>query len=271
MGLRTNALAAAMAFLMSVGAARAHIPVPTDPFVRDGCTAGFPNLLDSWAVMGVLVVNGHVGIFCFDAAPGDRITSSVVIPPKAAYEGPNDVTMVLVGHGLPAPSRPVPLGLVEGMGAVFVGPRPPEGDFPKRNFLGWWHGERLDVELPREGRYEVRAFSPSDWKGEYYLVTTGMDPTRPSGALENTPLPTPGDLNHDEKVDLADALQALVIAMGEARPQDSFILAAGDVAPPGDPERFIAAGDGEIDLGDVVRLYRRALGLTNSPLWPDGE
>src|SRR5687767_8524897 len=99
---------------------KAHSTLSTDPFVQTGCTAGFPNLMDSWAVMGLFVKPTHVGSFCFDAVAGERIKASVVIPPKAAYESPNDVTMVLVGPGLPVPDKPVPLGLKENTGAVFA-------------------------------------------------------------------------------------------------------------------------------------------------------
>lgn len=248
---------------------RGHTSVSMDPFESDGCMAGLDNLQDSWAVSGVLAVRNHVGTVCFDAEPGNRIRVVVVIPPKAAYEGDNDVTMALVGPGLPTPDRPVPLGLAAGKGAVFAGVDSALEPYPKRNYLGWWHGVRLDVEIPATGRYEVRAFSPSDWRGEYYLVFTGEDPTRPSSVLENTPLPLPGDITHDEQLTVMDAIQALIITLSVKSLQDPAILAAGDVAPPGDPNRFIAAGNGVIDLGDVVRILRRIAGLDDSIYWPD--
>ena len=256
-----------LSFCMS-GAAFGHIAAPSNPFAMDGCSGGFSNLEDSWAILGALIVPEHVGIFCFDAVPNQRIKAAVVIPPKAVYEGPSDVTMVLVGPGLPDPSRPVPLGLFEGNGAVFAAARPDEGPFPRRNFLGNWHGPRLDEVLPAAGRYEIRVFSPSDWRGEYFLVTTG-DPDRPSADLTQTPLPTPGDLNDDGRVTVEDAVSGLIIAVGSATIEDTYDLYAGDIAPRGDYERLLIPGDGEINLGDVVRMLRRAVGLDTTPEWPD--
>jgi hypothetical protein len=177
--------------------------------------------------------------------------------------------MVLVGPGLPAPGRDVPHGLKDGYGAIFATKDPSGGPYPKRNYLGWWHGDLIDMDVPQAGRYEVRVFSPSDWRGEYYVVTTGNDPNSPSGNLDDTKLPAPGDVSEDQQVTELDAFQALYLAMGQEVLQNTFILSAADVAPPGDPDNFIVAGDGVIDLGDVVRIFRRALGLDTSPDWPD--
>jgi hypothetical protein len=67
----------------------------------------------------------------------------------------------------------------------------------------------------------------------------------------------PGDLNGDGKVDIADALLALRIAVGidTALPAK---FAAGDVAPLVNGK---AAPNGVIDVGDVVVILRIAIGL----------
>jgi spore coat protein A, manganese oxidase len=68
-----------------------------------------------------------------------------------------------------------------------------------------------------------------------------------------------GDLNGDGKVDIADALLALKMAVGAVTPtaQD---LARGDVAPlvNGKP-----APDGKVDISDVLLLLKKSVGLVN--------
>jgi hypothetical protein len=192
---------------------------------------------------------------------------ALVIPPKAAYDGPNDVTMVLVGPGLPLPTQAVPEGLPPGDGAIFAEINPDQGPFPLRNFLGNWYGPNFDINLPATGRFQIRVYSPSDWRGEYILTSAGNDPN--AGTLEDTKLPTPGDINQDGKVDTSDAVQGLIIALGVEPVENTFALMSGDVAPPGDPDRFLVPGDGVIDLSDVTRILRRAVGLDTSPDWPD--
>jgi hypothetical protein len=69
-------------------------------------------------------------------------------------------------------------------------------------------------------------------------------------------IPADGDLNEDGTVDVADILIAMRIIKGDLQP-DSY-LGRGDVAPlsGGTP-----APNGVFDLGDVVVIQRKALGL----------
>ncbi|MBW3622732.1 MAG: dockerin type I repeat-containing protein [Armatimonadetes bacterium] len=264
----------AVIMLLGVPPARAHSPVSADPFRRMGCTAGLPDLVESYAVLGVLLALEQVDYICFKAMPGDVVKTQVIVPTKAAYDGANDFTMVLVGPGLPDPGRPVPGGLATGQGAIFAQVRPEDGPFPQWRYQAWWFGPRLDVTLGGSGErtYEVRVYSPSSAVGEYLLTTTGTDPL--SGDLEDTPMPLPGDLNLDGEVTVDDAILALTIALQTKTIENSFALRAGDVAPPGDPIpsrpqfRYLP-GDGVIDLADATRMMRRALGLDRSPNWPD--
>ncbi len=66
-----------------------------------------------------------------------------------------------------------------------------------------------------------------------------------------------GDLDGDSKVSVNDALKALRISLGIITPADSDV-AHGDVAPlvSGAPQP-----DGKIDIGDVVVILRKAVGL----------
>jgi hypothetical protein len=68
-----------------------------------------------------------------------------------------------------------------------------------------------------------------------------------------------GDLNADGMIDIVDALKALRLASGVDTATEAD-LHTGDVAPlaGGTP-----APDGNIDIGDVVVILRRTVGLTN--------
>ena len=271
----TTIICLSLLLLAAAPAARAHSPVSADPFRRMGCTAGVPDLVNSYAVLGALLTPNQLDYICFSAGAGGVLKAQIIIPTKAAYDAPNDVTIALVGPGLPAPGRPVPGGLTPGQGAVFAEIRTEDGPFPQHRFESWWFGPRLDVILPDDaptGTYEYRVFSPSGWAGEYLLTTTGSDPT--SGGLEDTPMPTPGDIDQDGQVTVDDGIQALTLALLLTPISSSFALRAGDVAPPGDPMREFPRlrylpGDGVIDLADATRIMRYALGLDNSPDWPD--
>jgi hypothetical protein len=218
-----------------------------------------------------LVRPGQFDRICLNASVGDEIRAAIVIPAKAAYEGPNDVTMVLVGPGLDSPpaNGSVPGGLSPMSGATFATIDAGEGPFPGRNFLGNWYGPKLDETITTAGSYEIRVFSPSDWHGEYILTTTGDDPDSASGNLEDTQLPVPGDADGDGNVTIEDAIAALQVALGASIIPNTFTLTAADVAPPGTPDRFLLPGDGIINLADTVRILRRVAGLDNSPDWPD--
>ena len=65
------------------------------------------------------------------------------------------------------------------------------------------------------------------------------------------------DLNSDSKVDVTDALRALSIEIGLAAP-NAADWARGDVAP---IVNGVPQPDGKIDIGDVVVILRRAVGL----------
>ena len=268
--MKLSRLVAFAALLFAAAsAAHAHFPVPSDPFKRQGCTAGLTDLANSWAILGALLTPHQLDYICFNATPDDEIKAAIVIPPKAAYQGPNDVTMLLTGPGLPpiglAPFDPLPMGA----GGIAQTIDPTQGPFPKRNYLGWWYGGLIDVHPPTTGEYEIRVYSPSNWQGEYILTTTGNDPNSASNNLADTKLPTPGDLNQDGVLDMSDVNRALIIALGVEPPNDSFELSAGDVAPPGDVDQLLIPGDGVIDLSDVTRILRRVMGLDTSEDWPD--
>jgi hypothetical protein len=245
-----------------------HYPLPV--VLNPGaCGDTLPDLQNSWAVFGDLAASGQADRICVSASAGDEIKAALVIPAKAVYQGPNDVTMVLVGPGLDAPSIAVPGGLTQGEGAKFAATDPQEGPFPLRNFLGNWYGPKLDETVAVSGNFEIRVFSPTNWRGEYILTTTGDDPDSASSNLQDTPLPVPGDLDGSGKVTVEDAVSAIQVALGASRIPNTFTLTAGDVAPPGDPDRFLLPGDGVIDIGDAVRILRRVAGLDNSLDWPD--
>jgi hypothetical protein len=248
----------------------AHTPLPSNPFQQQGCAEGISEWDDSWAVFGALLRKQQVDFICFDATDPDlRIRAALVIPPKISYDSPdNDVTMVLVGPGLPDPGVPVPDGLSSGDGGIFASIHAEEGPFPSRNYLGWWYGPRIDETLPATGRYELRIYSPSDWHGEYILMTTGNDPNSPTNNLSDTKWPTPGDINQDGSVNLQDAIMGMVIALGIQTPDSSFALSSGDVAPPANIDLLLMPGDGQIDLADVTRILRRVQGLDQSEDWP---
>ena len=80
-----------------------------------------------------------------------------------------------------------------------------------------------------------------------------------SAEFQAAPAGPSGDLNGDGAVDIADALKALRIAAGieTAAPAD---LVSGDVAPLGGG---MPAPDGVINIGDVVVILRKAVGLVS--------
>jgi alpha-tubulin suppressor-like RCC1 family protein len=69
-----------------------------------------------------------------------------------------------------------------------------------------------------------------------------------------------GDLNNDGKVDVADVLRALQIAVGAVVPSAAE-LARGDVAP-FDNAAGIPVPDGQITVGDALFILRKVVGLT---------
>ena len=76
-------------------------------------------------------------------------------------------------------------------------------------------------------------------------------------------------MDQDGTLTIQDAFQILMMALEIQGLPDTFQLAAGDVAPPGDPDNFIIPGDGVLDLADATRVFRRAAGLDQTPDWPD--
>jgi hypothetical protein len=73
-----------------------------------------------------------------------------------------------------------------------------------------------------------------------------------------------GDINQDGKVNLGDASLALrhVVNLIRLTPTQ---IAIGDVAPKSEAGK--PAGDGKVDIKDVIRLLRRTVGLEPDP-WP---
>jgi hypothetical protein len=109
-----------------------------------------------------------------------------------------------------------------------------------------------------------------DWTGKqpgiYTLRITAADAVSNSAAstitVQYQPY-VPGDVNHDGKINVSDAILMLGMTVGTSTAGDASL---GDVAPvPGTGGR--AYGDGKITITDVVRVLRRALGLEPDP-WP---
>jgi len=75
---------------------------------------------------------------------------------------------------------------------------------------------------------------------------------------ESVPIVLAGDLNNDGNVDVADALLAFRMTAGMISPTVTDLV-RGDVAP---MVNGLPQPDGKIDIGDVVVLLRRAVGLT---------
>jgi membrane protein implicated in regulation of membrane protease activity len=71
--------------------------------------------------------------------------------------------------------------------------------------------------------------------------------------------PSDGDVNMDGRVDVADALIALRIAVGVAQPTADQRLHA-DVAP---LQNGIPAPDNSIDIADALQILRKAVALVN--------
>jgi hypothetical protein len=70
---------------------------------------------------------------------------------------------------------------------------------------------------------------------------------------------TPGDVNGDGKINVADAIQIMRMSVG-LQPITADSLTLGDVAPyPGTGGR--PYGDGKITVSDAVRIIRKSLGL----------
>ncbi len=76
----------------------------------------------------------------------------------------------------------------------------------------------------------------------------------------SAPAPYPGDLDGDGRVTIRDAVVALRMAIGIAKP-DQLQIAVGDLFPqPGTEKRLI--GDGQITPGDARQILYQALGFT---------
>ncbi len=250
----------------SAGTAWAHSPISTNPFIQEGCSAGLPDLVEAYAVLGAFQRADQTDYVCLDAPAGFALSAVPVIPFKAVYDAPNDVSLALVGPGLPVPTRPVPgAPLDTGWGVVYGSTATDAGSFPQRTSFGAWHGQELKVTLPQAVRYEVRVYSPGAWRGEYMLIAGPLD------ALldEDTKLPLPGDMDADGAVTGIDAIKALSVALDIEPIENTLSLNAGDVAPPGQPSKGYVHGDGIIDVADATRIFRKAMGLETGSRWPD--
>lgn len=95
--------------------------------------------------------------------------------------------------------------------------------------------------------------SDNDGAGDGAEIAAGTNP------LDSTSFPAApdGDLNDDGSVDVRDVLLGYRVLMGELT-LTPFQYARGDVAP---LVNGIATPDGEFDLGDVLVIQRKALGL----------
>ncbi len=92
-------------------------------------------------------------------------------------------------------------------------------------------------------------------------------PSTATAQIIQTQFRPPGDINGDLRVTVTDAILALQIISG-GRPSTADDRAVIDVAP----RKGIGTrtwGDGRVDVSDVIRLLRRAVGAEPDP-WPGG-
>lgn len=93
------------------------------------------------------------------------------------------------------------------------------------------------------------------------ISVTASDPagnvSAPVTAAIPVVIPNDGDVNTDGKVDIADALMALRIAVGLITPTATNML-HGDVAP---LVNGVPAPDGKIDVSDALLILRKVVGL----------
>lgn len=131
----------------------------------------------------------------------------------------------------------------------------------------------LDNATSFSGTYRVAAGQNSSGLNVNSITGTISDsagnsvtnPSVPSGAniangrliVIDTTVPVNGDLNGDGKVDIADALRALLISAGLATPSASELI-RGDVAP---MANGLPIPDGTIDTGDALVILKQSLGL----------
>ncbi len=107
-------------------------------------------------------------------------------------------------------------------------------------------------------RLEIRQRTTQARKG-WYTLFTNFD------AGPSLPMPElPGDLNGDQRRDTLDAVLALQIIAGVRSVPNPIWLKIGDISPKHPDGSY---GDGSINIGDVIHLLRRAIGLEPDP-WP---
>jgi outer membrane protein assembly factor BamB len=117
----------------------------------------------------------------------------------------------------------------------------------------------VDTEIPGAEAPEVESSPAIGPDGTLYI---GAD----DGYLYAFAGPTvlAGDINQDGKVSIGDASLALRHLVNLIRLTPAQV-AIGDVAPKSEPGQ--PAGDGKVDIQDVIRLLRRAVDLEPDP-WP---
>ena len=112
-----------------------------------------------------------------------------------------------------------------------------------------------DIDEFQLGTFPLVFDSDSDGFGDGDEVNAGTDPLDP----DSFPLISDGDLNQDGTVNTADILIAYQIIFGNAS-LDSLKLSHGDVAP---LVAGVPAPDGVFNIGDVLVIMRKVMGLTS--------
>lgn len=108
-------------------------------------------------------------------------------------------------------------------------------------------------EITIHATYPLLIDSDNDQAGDGVEIAAGTNPLDSS----SFPVTPDGDLNDDGSVDVRDVLIGQRVLMGELT-LTPFQFGRGDVAP---RVNGIATPDGEFNLGDVLVIQRKALGL----------
>lgn len=252
--------------------ASAHVTVFMDAHEDQPLENAFPYPVEGtleplFAVNGFLSKPGQVDYLTFTARPGDPFLGFTVNPLKTGARefAPS---FALIGPGLPQPSGAVPFLIPEGYGAQIY-PTPKEREVSEEQF-GYGallEGPQYPVEIATEGRYYVAVYDPEGRSGHYILSIGTSEDESLIPNVEQYTIPRFGDVKEDGKVDAADAMLVLdaVVRKVTLTARQKF---SADVGPVGDAENQISPGNGEVDLGDAVRILRYSLGLEGGESWP---
>lgn len=225
------------------------------------------NIAPLFALNGFLYKPGQVDYLSIDATEGDDLVIFTLIP---NYVGAQDFSpsLALIGPGLPATANAVPFQVPAGSGAtIYTTPKAREISEEQFGYGALLEGTQNEIMLPATGRYYVAIYDPENKLGHYILsVGTSEDETLIPNVEQYT-IPKFGDLNGDDKVDVADVTMLLqsIVMKTTLTARQRF---SADVGPTGDSANNISPGDGVVDIGDASRLLLRAVGLNSGGQWP---